>query len=472
MSVSSQQRFSDSNPCPVCGGYDQAERGSGERCHGFLSEDGRYVHCSREEHAGSLEANTSSGTYTHYLGGQCKCGKAHGDSPNGKVVNLGSTNRERKPANLDPEKDKIFWYRDLSGAARYAAVRFGKNKDRSVQAYKEDGEWWLKKPEDWVLDVPYRLSEVLEAIKNGEPVHIFEGETDADAARELGLIATTNFGGALKFSERLVPFFSGGTVIVNQDNDGPGKEHALDVALRLHGTTSVTKMIPPLPGVGEGGDFKDWLADGGTKEKYLEIVEEQPAFVPTLESIEIGTLIDDVESKPYQWLWKPRLAFGKLNMIDGDPGRGKSLLALDLGARASVGAKMPDSTLGTLGDAKVGVVLMSAEDDLADTVRPRWLKAGGDPKKLLHLFQVRQGGKERVVTIPEDIPAIEQAIMRIDAKVVIVDPLSAFWGPNVRTNIDTDVRQALNPLKDMAERLDVAVLMVRHLNKSHSGNAI
>jgi len=78
------------NPCPVCGGYDQAERDSGERCHGFLSEDSRYVHCSREEHAGSLEANTSSGTYTHYLGGSgaCKCGKTHGDSPNGKVVNL------------------------------------------------------------------------------------------------------------------------------------------------------------------------------------------------------------------------------------------------------------------------------------------------------------------------------------------------------------------------------------------------
>src|SRR5215204_1980269 len=123
MSVSSQQRFSDSNPCPVCGGYDQAERGSGERCHGWLSEDGRYVHCSREEHAGSLEANTSSGTYTHYLGGQCKCGKTHGNSPNGKVVNLPT--KERKLANLDPEKDKIFWYRDLSGAARCAAVRFG-----------------------------------------------------------------------------------------------------------------------------------------------------------------------------------------------------------------------------------------------------------------------------------------------------------------------------------------------------------
>ena len=116
------------------------------------------------------------------------------------MVNLPT--KVRKPANLDPEKDKIFWYRDLSGAARCAAVRFGGNKENAAQAYKEDGQWWLKKPDDWVLDVPYRLSEVLEAIRNGEPVHIFEGETDADAARELGLIATTNFGGALKFSER------------------------------------------------------------------------------------------------------------------------------------------------------------------------------------------------------------------------------------------------------------------------------
>ena len=470
MSVSNQQRFSDSNPCPVCGGYDQAERGSGERCHGWISEDGRYVHCSREEHAGSLEANTSSGTYTHYLGGQCKCGKTHGNSPNGKVVNLPT--KVRKPANLDPEKDKIFWYRDLSGAARCAAVRFGGNKENAAQAYKEDGQWWLKKPDDWVLDIPYRLSEVLDAIKNGDPVHIFEGETDADAARNLGLVATTNFGGAGKFSDKLVPFFSGATVIVNQDNDDPGKEHALDVALRLHGTASVTKVMPPFPGVAEGGDFKDWLDAGGSVEEYLRIVESAPEFVPSGALAgygPVGTLVSEVEKKPIRWFWRRRIAQGKLNIVDGDPGLGKSLVVLDLAARASRGADMPD---GSAGIPESGVVLMSAEDDIADTVRPRWERAGGDPAKLLHLFQVVRNGQERAVTIPDDLPLIEEAVERISASVVIIDPVSAFWSPDVRTHIDTEVRRALNPLKDMAERLDVTVILVRHLNKTHGGNAL
>jgi hypothetical protein len=314
------------------------------------------------------------------------------------------------------------------------------------------------------------VSEVLEAIKNGERVHVFEGETDVEAARKLGLTATTNFGGALKFSDKLVPFFSGATVIVNQDNDERGKEHALDVALRLHGTADVIKLMPPFESVGEGGDFKDWLANGGTKEKYLQMVDQMPLYRPELsEALVVGTLLSDVESKPIRWCWKQRIALGKLNMLDGDPGLGKSLVGVDLGARVSVGAKMPD---GTDGIGPCGVVLLSAEDDLADTVRPRWIKAGGDPTRLLHVFQIKAGGKERTVTIPEDVSVIEAAIKRVGARVVIIDPLSAFWGPNVRTHIDTDVRQALNPLKDMAERLDVAVIMVRHLNKSHSGNAI
>src|SRR5215218_5179008 len=103
MSVNSSQRFTAEKPCPICGGYDGAERGNGFRCYGFLSDDGRYAHCSREEYAGDLEQKPNSDTYGHYLGGRCKCGETH-DAVEMPSAN-GSKPKDRKRANFDPARD-------------------------------------------------------------------------------------------------------------------------------------------------------------------------------------------------------------------------------------------------------------------------------------------------------------------------------------------------------------------------------
>jgi hypothetical protein len=76
--VKPEQRFSPSRPCPICGGHDQKPRGEGVRCYGFLSGDGEWAHCTRDEHAGSLERNAGSDAYPHKLTGDCKCGVQHG----------------------------------------------------------------------------------------------------------------------------------------------------------------------------------------------------------------------------------------------------------------------------------------------------------------------------------------------------------------------------------------------------------
>jgi len=75
--VARQQRFAKSNPCPICGGHPDMPRGHGERCHGFLSDNGQYAHCTREEHAGPLDMIPDSQTYAHKLVGDCRCGKPH-----------------------------------------------------------------------------------------------------------------------------------------------------------------------------------------------------------------------------------------------------------------------------------------------------------------------------------------------------------------------------------------------------------
>jgi hypothetical protein len=277
MGVSTNQRFTADKPCPVCGGYEGAERGNGSRCYGFISGDGRYAHCSREEFAADLEVNPNSETYAHYLGpGRCRCGETHGgvEAP---TTNGSTKEKEKKPANFDPARDTVFWYRDLANNALYAVVRIGGNKNMTYQAHKAGGKWWWGIP-NGAPRVPYRLPELVEAIKNGVPVHLFEGEPDAEAARNLGLIATTNIRGAKKFTDDIVPYFAGAIVRINQDNDEDGHDHALDVASKLQGTARSIKIVPPFEGVGEHGDFRDWLDQGGTVDRYLKIVEETPEY--------------------------------------------------------------------------------------------------------------------------------------------------------------------------------------------------
>ena len=92
MSIRLQQRFSRAQPCPVCGGYDRLARGTGVRCYGFVSDDGSYAHCTREEFAGPLERNPASQAFAHKLEGPCGCGHSHGAAKPGPTE--GSTGRQ------------------------------------------------------------------------------------------------------------------------------------------------------------------------------------------------------------------------------------------------------------------------------------------------------------------------------------------------------------------------------------------
>lgn len=184
---------------------------------------------------------------------------------------------------------------------------------------------------------------------------------------------------------------------------------------------------------------------------------------------EIGVILSNVKPERVEWLWPGRIPKGKLSLLDGDPGTGKSALTADLAARVSSGDSWPDGTPCEAG----GVVLLSAEDGLADTVRPRLDAAGADASKVLALAAVPDGEEgERLLSIPQDLSLIERGIKRVDAVLVVVDPLMAFLGSDVDSNKDQHVRRALTPLAALAERAGAAVLVVRHLNKASGGNAL
>jgi len=182
----------------------------------------------------------------------------------------------------------------------------------------------------------------------------------------------------------------------------------------------------------------------------------------------------DVEPVRVEWLWPEHVPLGRLTMLDGDPGLGKSTLTLDLVARVTTGRAMPDGKLGL--DGARGVVLLGAEDGLADTVRPRLDAVGADPTRVVALAGVRErdGGDGEVrVRLPTvlDVGAIQDAAEEVDAALLVVDPLSAYLA-GADSHRDADVRQALADLAALAERSGLAVLAVRHLNKGGGGNPL
>lgn len=182
-----------------------------------------------------------------------------------------------------------------------------------------------------------------------------------------------------------------------------------------------------------------------------------------------GVLLSEVVPERVRWLWEGRIALGKLNLVDGDPGTGKSAATTDLAARVSVGKPWPDGSECEAG----GVVILSAEDGLADTIRPRFDAAGGDPTRAVAVSTVPdEEGNERQLSIPGDLHIIEAAIERVGAVLVIVDPLMAFLPGEVNSHRDQDVRRALAPLARLAERTGAAIVVIRHLNKATGGNAL
>jgi hypothetical protein len=183
----------------------------------------------------------------------------------------------------------------------------------------------------------------------------------------------------------------------------------------------------------------------------------------------LGVLLSTVQPESVRWLWPGRIPLGKLTIVDGDPGLGKSVLSLDLAARVSRGLTMPFDEPGASGDP-AGVVILSAEDGLSDTIVPRLREAGADLTRILALETV--GPNQRFPTLPIDAVYLHDAAKQISAGLVVIDPLMAYLGPDINAHKDGDCRRALQPLADLARETGAAVIVIRHLNKAAGGNPL
>lgn len=188
--------------------------------------------------------------------------------------------------------------------------------------------------------------------------------------------------------------------------------------------------------------------------------------------------ISDIEAQPIRWLWPGRIARGKVSMIAGHPGLGKSQITISMAAIVTRGGLWPvDRTPCERGN----VVILSAEDDAADTIRPRLEAAGADLGRVHIVQAVRSGfsadGDEmrRLFSLREDVRQLEKVLAEIGGVALVsIDPVSAYLGGTDSHN-NADVRALLSPLSEMAARTSAAIVAVSHLNKggaSASGDAL
>jgi hypothetical protein len=175
-----------------------------------------------------------------------------------------------------------------------------------------------------------------------------------------------------------------------------------------------------------------------------------------------------VTRRPVRWFWPGRLAWGKLALLQGDAGLGKSLLTLHLAACLTTGRPLPD---GSAVVEPAGVIIFNAEDPEEDTTAARLEALGADPGRV---FIPGRSGDDAAepMSFPTHVAALERALARTQARLVVLDPVTAFLDRGVNCNSEVSVRRALRPLAKLAQRYGCVVLLVLHLNKQGGRRAL
>jgi hypothetical protein len=179
--------------------------------------------------------------------------------------------------------------------------------------------------------------------------------------------------------------------------------------------------------------------------------------------------VTHVRAERVRWLWPARIPLGKVTVLDGDPSLGKSTVTLDLAARISTASPLPD---GSSVESPQNTIVMSAEDAIADTIRPRLEAAAADLSRVTVFRGINEEDGPRPPVLPSDLDTLRALIYEDKAQLVIIDPLMAYLSAGIDAHRDQDVRRGLHALSALAEQTGVAIVIVRHLNKAPGGNPL
>ena len=232
------------------------------------------------------------------------------------------------------------------------------------------------------------------------------------------------------------------------DADKAGEDACKRLAALLPDTVSVTRIQPCMK------DWNDVLvhrAEIPNRNYFKGIVLKEPSKPKMVKIIRMS----DVELTPVEWLWKPYLPFGKLSVLQGNPGEGKTYFAMHLAAACTNGKLLPNMERME----PFNVIYQTAEDGLGDTVKPRLIEASADLDRVLVIDD-----SEVQLTLSDE--RIEKAIIENNARLVIIDPIQAYLGADVDMNRANEVRPIFMRLGQVAQRTGCAILLIGHLNKA------
>ena len=170
--------------------------------------------------------------------------------------------------------------------------------------------------------------------------------------------------------------------------------------------------------------------------------------------------MQDVEVEEVKWLIYPFIPYGKITIIQGDPGEGKTTLVLQIIARLTKG----ESIVNEEAKEPINVIYQTAEDGLADTIKPRLLSADADCSKVLVIDD-----KDTPLTM-RDV-RLEQAIVETNAKLVVLDPIQGFLGADVDMHRANEIRPVMKHISELAEKYKCAIILIGHMNKSSMGKS-
>lgn len=330
----------------------------------------------------------------------------------------------------------VFVGRDADGHPRYASSRGIQEKFRQDVAGAEKAFGFAHRGTDkqlMIFEAPIDLLSFIELFPKNWQQHSYLslGGVSAKALQQF-------------LSER--PDME--RVFLCLDSDKAGEDACKRLAALLPDTMSVTRIQPVR---------KDWnevlthWAEIPNRNYFKSIVLKEP---PKKDSVKIIRM-SDVELTPVDWLWKPYLPFGKLSVLQGNPGEGKTYFAMHLAAACTNGKLLPNMERLE----PFNVIYQTAEDGLGDTVKPRLIEAGADLDRVLVIDD-----SDVQLTLSDE--RIEKAIVENNARLVIIDPIQAYLGADVDMNRANEVRPIFMRLGQVAQRTGCAILLIGHLNKA------
>ena len=330
----------------------------------------------------------------------------------------------------------VFVGRDADGHPRYASSRGIREKFRQDAAGAEKAFGFAHRGTDkqlLVFEAPIDLLSFIELFPKNWQQHNYLslGGVSGKALRQF-------------LSER--PDVE--RVFLCLDADKAGEDACKRLAGLLPDTVSVTRIQPCMK------DWNDVLvhrAEIPNRNYFKSIVLKEPSKPETVKIIRMS----DVELTPVEWLWKPYLPFGKLSVLQGNPGEGKTYFAMHLAAACTNGKLLPNME----SMEPFNVIYQTAEDGLGDTVKPRLIEAGADLDRELVIDD-----SEVQLTLSDE--RIEKAIVENNARLVIIDPIQAYLGADVDMNRANEVRPIFMRLGQVAQRTGCAILLIGHLNKA------